>query len=158
VKFNVHQNAVRTHASDYYQEPCDDCNVVPLLHTTAWSNNPHIARKSFFTSHCMKYLDLNSNVSRAGFIELPLMMQIHSDLVHSKEARSTLKSWGTYVYGHEQAGPVVRHLNGRMRDYVRNGEPCEGRRGNITKCSFCERTARCNAAGIPLHQRTYCKV
>ncbi len=112
VRFNLKKTVVNTNGLyDAVLVPCQKC-MIPLLFTPSWSNNPHIARTSFFTEHCRTILQKDPDAAfQMGFLEWPLTQAI-SATMHREGVQNATDKWGTYIYGSLNDAQMIYHLDG----------------------------------------------
>lgn len=123
VRFNQRHNVVTPFRFDSHLVPYPS-RFAPLLFTPSWSNNPHVARHSFFTQRCLPFLDRVGNRStRMGFLEVPLTNQIRRSLTCCG-VDAARADWGTFLYGHLGDPQVLAHLDGRKQNDISAPSQC----------------------------------
>lgn len=112
VRFNKKRNDITPKEYDFVLSPCKDCDLIPLLFTPSWSNNPHIARKEFVVKKCLPLVSHDENrETYLGFFEWPITWRIAA-YTRANGVENASASWGTYLFGEMGDGHLVYHLNG----------------------------------------------
>jgi hypothetical protein len=112
IRFNKDTNIVGTGLYDAVLIPCQTCGRVPLLFTPSWSNNPHVARYSFFTETVKPPLEKNASASTSyGFFEWPTTLAI-AQFMEQHGVNKTTLDWGTFLYGKLNDSRMVYHIDG----------------------------------------------
>ena len=111
LRFNKRANLIRRF--DFLMEVADDISCLPLLRTTAYSNNPCLIRTRVFRSSWLP-LCLGDPLASAGGagsigVEEPLFKRLRRDVGRLGFAGAH-RAWGTYVYGRPGDPARIVHL------------------------------------------------
>ena len=107
IRFNKRDNVPII--TDHTLVKDDSIQLIPLLKTSSWSNNPKIMRMSHW-QYCKAIL--SRTTYNSDDLELALYLEYGDDI--KKYGFDTASSmWGSHLYGNINDSAVVEHLDGR---------------------------------------------
>ena len=106
-QFPVNNTIVQFIPEAYAKE--NPSNVIPLIPTTRWSNNPYICRTEIFQKWWKTFVYPTDE--EGGFVEGPLNV-FYKHYMEKQGLEVALNTFKCFIYGRWDDAPIVDHLNG----------------------------------------------
>jgi hypothetical protein len=90
----------------------NDGGDIPVLKSSRYSNNPHLATRGFWQERIKPLIINTSKVLYSHVIEKPVYEHYAKD-IKTKGFEQAHKEWGIYVYGNLNDLPTIGHLDGK---------------------------------------------
>ena len=84
-------------------------NVIPLIPTTRWSNNPYVCRTDIFQKWWKTFVYPTDE--EGGFVEGPLNV-FYNYYIEKQGLENALTTFKCFIYGNWNDEAIVDHLNG----------------------------------------------
>lgn len=109
VGFNKRPNIRK--GCDYILEEDSTLQDCVLTKSSRYSNNPHIAKRSFWVGRIFNILSENTKIMESHVIERPVYNN-YRELISREGFESAHSDWRTYIYGGVNYPPTIEHICG----------------------------------------------